>query len=144
MHVWRDVLWSSFTEELTKIARANAVAKTMRVARPRPQLKIKPPMSANPATGYTSSFVTKPMGVQPSMHPAVPSGTMQAPSLQATGAGPVTSMPTNMSSPLTSGAGIPTNMRNPSSMPTNIRNPLTSGSIPARQSSGPMNNIGKY
>lgn len=118
MHVWRDVLWSSFTDELTKIAMANAAANTMRKAGDRPQagmLKNIKPANANPAVGFNSVYSTKPGMVPPAQLPTMPGSTMQAPSLTVTGAGPVSSMPTNMP------------------------NPLTSGSIPPLQSSGPMN-----
>ena len=125
MHVWRDVLWSSFTDELTKIANVNAGAKAMRMTRPRPQanmLKNIKPTNAHPPVGFNSAYSTKPNMVPPSQLPVTPGSTMQAPSLTVTGAGPVSSMPTNMP------------------------NPLTSGNIPPLQSSGPMNmmNIGKY
>lgn len=138
MHVWREVLWSSFTDELTKIANVNAGAKAMRMARPRPQanmLKNIKPTNPNPATGFNSIYSTKPNMVQPVQLPARPSSTMQAPSIQAAGASPVP-MRTNVSNQL----------RPVPSMPTNMPNPLTSGNIPPLQSSGPMNmmNIGKY
>ncbi|MEC8307051.1 MAG: hypothetical protein VXZ72_04305 [Chlamydiota bacterium] len=117
--MWRDVLWSSFTDELTKIAMANAAARTARIARPRTQAgmprKINKSTNANPAVGFSSTYSSKPGMVQPAQFPVMPGSTMQAPSHTVTGAGPVSSMPKNMP------------------------NPLTSGNIPPLQSSGPMN-----
>jgi len=117
MHVWRDVLWSSFTDELTKISMANAAAKAVRMPSAATQasmLKSIKPTNAHPPVGFNSTYSTTPNMVPPSQLPTIPSSTMQAPSLAVTGAGPF-------------------------SMPTNMPNPLTSGSIPPLQSSGPMN-----
>jgi len=131
MHVWRDVLWGSFTDELTKIARANAVAKTMRMpsgatraAKPPNMLKnIRPAGNMYPARGYQGPMSTTPNMVKPRDFQPPPGSTMQAPSMQVTGAGPV---------------GIPTNMPNPVTQAAPGMPPLGAVSGPPTQR-GPMN-----
>ena len=135
MHVWRDVLWSSFTDELTKIARANAVAKTMRMpsgatraAKPPNMLKNIRPGNPHPPVGYNGPFATKPNAVQPRQFSPMQGATMQAPSMQVTGAGPVAQtgmsprIPQNMPNPLTqAGQGMPPPMTQSGPMNMNMR-----------------------
>lgn len=137
MHVWRDVLWSSFTDELTKIARANAVAKTMRMpsgatraAKPPNMLKNIRGGSPHRGVGYSSSYVGPPMRLaSPNVAP-MPGTTLQAPSMQVTGAGPVAQ--TGMS------PRIPQNMPNPLIQ-------ASQGMPPPMTQSGPMNmNMRRY
>lgn len=127
MHVWQDVLWSSFTDELTKIARANAAGVTARGgARAMRMPKIKPPQAPHPPVGAPGPYRTKPFQLQPANLPASAGHSINVPSVAANqGAVPVMSQPTR----IVQQSGIPPVAANPR-LPNNM-NPLTSGPTPS-------------